>query len=182
MTKLTTQPVDAVIGMLINDFDKSVFNGGLSQATPTNGMRGNILKADNFSRYKPDKHRTTAYYVVGVPASGIYRYLGQYTHTVGKYPVYIEIHSHRSDDEAEAWKEEAMEILWTRRKNISNLYSDYRRIDIEGTPQDVSVRLHFKWVINLVMRGHVEVLPQETYDGGAALDGMPKGIIDGGDA
>lgn len=155
MAKLTTQPVDAIIGTFINDFDKTVFNGGLVEATPQNAMRGNILKADNFRNFRPDSHRCTAYYVVGMASAGLRRNYGSYSHYMDKIPVYVEVHSVRSDDEAEKWKEEAWNILEGRRKTISSLYSDYRLIELEGYPSDVSAGAKFKWVINFILRSHV---------------------------
>ena len=38
MAKLSTFPVDAIIGMLINDFDTDVYSGGLTEATPANSI------------------------------------------------------------------------------------------------------------------------------------------------
>jgi len=157
--KLTTQPVDAVIGMLINDFDKSVFAGGLTEATPKNGMRGNILKADNFRRYKPDSHRTTAYYVVGVPSEGVIRNRGPYSHFIARHPIVVEIHSLRSDDEVEEWKDEAWSIIQTRRLSISSLYSDYRKIVIESVPQDVSAGTKYKWAIYFDLEQMIATYP-----------------------
>lgn len=156
MAKLTTQPVDAIIGLLVAKFDTAVFNYGLTEATPANGMRGNILKADNFRNFKPHTHRTTAYYVVGMGSAGVRRNHGAYSHYHYRIPVYIEIHSTRSDNEAEAWKEEAIEILETYRKTISDYYSDYRYIELETSPIDVSAGAKFKWVINFGLRTHVE--------------------------
>jgi len=180
--KLTTQPIDAIIGTMTTDFDKSIFNGGLTEATPDNGMRGNILKAENFRNFHPKDHRTTAYYVVGMPANAVIRNYGPYDHFKFTIPMFLEIHSMRSDTEAEAWKDEAWEILQTRRKDIADLYSDYRHIILETAPLNISAGAKYKWVINFNLEGHVQVYPQTTYDGGAALDGTPMAIIDGGDA
>ena len=159
MVKLTTQPADAIIGTMINDWDTAVFNGGLTRATPANHMRGNILKADDFRTFKPHDTRTTEYIVVGLASGGIIRNYGAYSHFYARIPVFVEIHSVRSDTQVEAWKEECWLVLQTRRKNITNLYSDYRKIWLETFPLDVSAGTRFKWVINFELEMHVNAYP-----------------------
>jgi hypothetical protein len=158
MTKLSVQPVDAVIAFLIARWGRNAMKVTLKEATAANGMDGNVLKADDFRMYKPKGNRT-AFIVVGQPSLGLTRNYGSYSHAVNKHPIIIEIHSVRSDKEVEAWKDEVWEIVKTVRKTTSYIGSGYRKVWLLTPPMDVSAKTNYKWVITIELEQNMEQLP-----------------------
>jgi len=149
MAKLSTRPVDAVIGTLINDFSKTVFNGGL-----TSGV--NIIHGNEYRNFRMNNKTNTAFFDVGEVGEGIIRNRGPYSHFFVRYPVVIYVHSYRSDEEAIAWIEEAWEIMQDRRLTIVNLYPDYRKIFIESGPQDISTGTKYKYKLVVELETNIK--------------------------
>ena len=152
-----------------------MFNRGL-----INGI--NIIKSENYRNFRLQSKDVTEFIVVGMVGTGINRNYGQYDHHYTRYPIVIEVHSVRSDDACESWVNEVFDLIQGRRKNISNLYSDYRKIIMETEPTDKGTNTKFKWIFTFYLETHVQGYPAQTYDGGGALDGMPAEILDGGSA
>ena len=173
MVKLVTSPVDAIIGTLINDFSKAVYNRGL-----TNGV--NIIRGVDYRNFRKRRRDVTAFFDIQDAGHGVKVNRGAYDVFTIKYPITIMAHSDRSRKEANDWIDEAWEIIQDRRKNIGNLYVDYRKIWLEQGPQDVSTATHYKFVISIELETIMLSYNASVYDGGEAVESMPVDIVDGG--